>query len=172
MAYFVNPNQMPLAWASELPPTIPQPLAFTSGTQPTSVQLPALEPPVDWGKAIVRLGLASVAAYALYKVFDPEPSTHHCSICGSANHNRRNCPHDAPRIPLSGAIPKSRICECCGRKRGTQRHHTRGRSDDSDFLDLCNECHMHCGHKGRFQNIPVKPRNCVLTSQMASWRTI
>ncbi len=172
MGYFVNPNQMRVAWPRELPSAIPQPIAFTIRTQTPSVQLPVLEPPVNWGETIVALGVASLVGYALYKVFEPEPEIHHCSVCGSANHDRRNCPHDGPRIPLSGAIPKSRFCECCGRKRGTQRHHTRGRSDDSDFLDLCNQCHLHCGHTGRFQNIPVKPRYCVLTSQTASWRTI
>lgn len=26
----------------------------------------------------------------------------------------------------------------------TERHHTRGRSDDSDTLDVCGRCHLHC----------------------------
>jgi hypothetical protein len=172
MAYFVYLNETPFAWPSQQPPALPQPPAFATRAQAPPAQLRPFEPPVGWGKVIVGLGLVSLVCYTAYKAFEPATSTRRCSVCGSVNHDRRNCPHDGRRIPFSGSIPKSRICECCGGNRGKQRHHTRGRSDGSDFLDLCNQCHLHCGHKGNFQNLSVKPRYCVITGRTASWRTM
>lgn len=161
-----------MGWPNQRQSVPPQALAFTSANQSPAVQLLVHDPPINWGKVIVGLGLASLVGYVAYKALEPETPSRHCSVCDSSNHDRRNCPHDGRRIPFSGTIPRSGLCECCGRYRGKQRHHTRGRSDDSDFLDLCGPCHLHCGHRGNFQNLPVKPRYCVITGRTASWRTM
>jgi len=78
------------------------------------------------------------------------------------------------RIPVGLGLSKSFRCECCGLGLGEleiQRHHTRGRSDDSDYLDLCTSCHLWCGHGGCFKNKARKPRICRLFDRMSFWRT-
>ncbi len=85
-----------------------------------------------------------------------------CGACGKAGHDRRTCPFDGPRVDFSRAIPRSQYCECCERHGETQRHHARGRSDTSAFLDVCRPCHLYCCHGGSFQNLPIAPRYCRL----------
>ena len=94
-----------------------------------------------------------------------------CGICNSQAHNARTCPHNGKRIAVARAVPKSKRCECCGQY-GYEivRHHTRGRSDDSDALDVCNGCHLHCCHGGNWQNLPIKPRVCRFMSRDSFWR--
>jgi hypothetical protein len=93
-----------------------------------------------------------------------------CGVCGTEGHNILTCVYDAPRANISKSIPKSKRCECCGSYRyGTERHHTRGRGNASDFLDLCLDCHIACGHQGDFQNIPIKPRVCRVTGNVSYW---
>lgn len=127
---------------------------------------------INWGKVVWGTVAIGVLGCVVYKTLDADTPTRHCSICDSSTHDRRNCPFDGPRVSFSKAIPMSAACECCGSRQSRHRHHTRGRSDDSDFLDLCNRCHLHCGHKGRFRNLPVKQRYCTLTGRAASWRTV
>jgi hypothetical protein len=95
-----------------------------------------------------------------------------CTGCGSTRHDRRNCNHTGERRHFSKSIPRSKRCECCG-KYGydTHRHHPRGRADDSDWLDVCNGCHLHCCHKGDFNNFATKPRFCLFTGGDSYWRT-
>lgn len=93
-----------------------------------------------------------------------------CSICGRRNHNRRACPTRGDRV----GIPKADLsdeCECCGLGGfSIERHHTRGRSDPTHYLDVCRECHLKCGHGGSFSNVPIKPEICRLTSARTVWR--
>jgi hypothetical protein len=95
-----------------------------------------------------------------------------CGICDRKGHNAQTCPHDAPRIPVRKK--RASTCECCGSNRyETHAHHTRGRGDPSDSLDLCtgrDGCHLQCGHAGDFQNLPRKPRACQLTGRRSAWR--
>jgi hypothetical protein len=62
------------------------------------------------------------------------------------------------------------VCECCGAYAAEQRHHPNGRADNSDRLDLCRECHLHCGHRGDWTGFAVKPRTCVFTGEASLWR--
>lgn len=92
-----------------------------------------------------------------------------CGVCGAPGHNVVTCPHDAPRVRFSAA-GKSKRCECCGQYGyDIQRHHTRGRSDDSDYLDVCYDCHLDCCHGGDFQNIGRKPRVCRMVNRTSYW---
>jgi hypothetical protein len=94
-----------------------------------------------------------------------------CGVCGRSGHNSVTCPHDGGRLSLTFAGPRSRRCECCGQYGyDIQRHHTRGRGDDSDYLDLCNDCHLQCGHDGHLSNIAMKPRFCRVTDRESWWR--
>ena len=94
-----------------------------------------------------------------------------CTGCGSTGHDRRTCSHTGQRRHFSRSIPRSRRCECCG-KYGydTHRHHPRGRADNSDWLDVCNGCHLHCCHKGDFNKFATKPRLCLFSGQDSYWR--
>ena len=68
-----------------------------------------------------------------------------CGVYGKYGHNGVTCPQDGERVSLHHGGPRSRRCECCGQYGyATQRHHTRGRGDDSDYLDLCTDCHLQC----------------------------
>jgi hypothetical protein len=92
-----------------------------------------------------------------------------CGVCGGTGHNARSCVHDAPRVAISGGR-KSKRCECCGLYGyDVQRHHTRGRGDDSDYLDVCCDCHLTCCHGGNFRNIGKKPRVCRIVDRTAYW---
>jgi len=93
-----------------------------------------------------------------------------CGVCGIEGHTRVTCVYHGPRTNLKFAGPKSMRCECCGSYRYvTQRHHTRGRADDSDYLDVCIDCHVECCHLGDFYNLPKKPRVCRITGNKSWW---
>ncbi len=93
-----------------------------------------------------------------------------CGICGKDGHNAKTCVYDAKRTQVGKGIGKSKRCECCGKYGySIERHHTKGRGDDSDFLDLCFDCHLECGHGGNFHNLPRKPRACRITGNSSSW---
>lgn len=95
-----------------------------------------------------------------------------CVVCGRAGHNIKTCVYEAKRVRVAPEIAKSKRCECCGSYRyPIQRHHTRGRGNASDFLDLCGDCHLHCGHEGNMQNLPIKPRFCRITGNNSRWRS-
>ena len=95
-----------------------------------------------------------------------------CGVCGREGHNAQTCSHERQRVPIPGKPSKK--CECCGSRRyETHAHHTRGRADASDYLDLCagpGGCHLLCGHDGDFQNLPMKPRVCRVTGEPSAWR--
>lgn len=94
-----------------------------------------------------------------------------CGVCGNYGHNSKTCLYIAKRTRLATHIPKSKRCQCCGQYGyATQRHHTKARGDDSDFLDLCFDCHLRCGHNGNFQNLPTKPRVCKYSGNVSYWR--
>ena len=76
-----------------------------------------------------------------------------------------------PRIPARSEIPKSKRCQCCGQYGyPIERHHTRGRSDPNDYLDVCRDCHLRCGHDGHLKNLAVKPRYCRVLGGASWWR--
>src|SRR5215831_4250082 len=86
-----------------------------------------------------------------------------------AGHNQTTCSYNGERVTFSGAIPRSPLCECCGKHAKTHRHHTRGRADDSDFLDICTDCHLTCCHDGDFYTIGIKPRVCRIKNRKSFW---
>jgi hypothetical protein len=165
-------NQMPVFNLPQQAQFAPVPWSgFTASTQAAAFPTVPQDGSLTWSEIIVgglALGLLVYAAYTTFS--EPEKSARHCSVCDSTNHDRRNCPYDGPRIRFSRTIPMSASCECCGQYPAAQRHHTRGRSDDSDKLDVCHSCHLHCGHKGHWQNFPTKPRVCLFTDAPAFWR--
>ena len=92
-----------------------------------------------------------------------------CGACGRPGQDRRTCSHTGPRVSFSPAIPRSRRCQRCGRSRqGTERHHTQGRTSISSYLDVCDDCHLACGHEGDFRNFAIKPQFCRITGHQAS----
>ena len=94
-----------------------------------------------------------------------------CCVCGASGHNAATCPYEGKRARFSPAIRKSRRCEWCGQYGyDIHRHHTRGRADDSDYLDVCHDCHLGCCHGGDFYNIGIKPRVCRVTGNASYWR--
>lgn len=128
------------------------------------------EPPAKnnpWGTLfLIGAGVAFLAALS-----DSEPAPRTCGVCGRSGHNRSSCSFDGPRVNFSRTIPRRRRCDCCGQTRyKTQRHHARGRSDDSDFLDVCGDCHLFCCHDGDFQNLGIKPRDCRVLNRTSFWR--
>jgi hypothetical protein len=93
-----------------------------------------------------------------------------CGICGASGHNAATCPHNAHRSHFSSSDPKAKRCECCaqyGYK--VYRHHTRGRGDNWDYLDVCLDCHLNCCHVGDFNNLPIKPRVCRIIGKKSYW---
>lgn len=93
-----------------------------------------------------------------------------CGLCARPGHNRLTCPYGASRVTFPRTIPKSSRCECCGQYGyKIQRHHTRGRGNASDALDVCGDCHMNCCHGGNFQNLASKPRNCTILDRPSFW---
>lgn len=93
-----------------------------------------------------------------------------CGICGKDGHNAKTCAYDGKRARVGVGIKKSRRCECCGQYGyEIQRHHTKARSDASNYLDLCCDCHLQCGHGGNFHNLPKKPRVCYWTGNTSYW---
>ena len=137
-------------------------------------RLPAYAPPqpAAQGTTLLKLGFCALAIYALVELADSDKQTQRlCGLCGGAGHDRRTCPHDGERAKFPRSIPKSRSCQCCGSSRyGIQRHHTRGRSSLSDFLDVCGDCHLECCHDGHFQNIGKKPQVCCISGRRSVWR--
>jgi hypothetical protein len=132
-----------------------------------------LEPPANsrpwWTHPLVLIGAGFAILAALPDSAPAEPT---CGVCGRPGHNRTSCPHNGPRVHFSRAIPKRRRCDCCGQaKYKKYRHHPRGRSDDSDFLDVCYDCHLYCCHDGDFHNIGIKPRDCRVLNRPSFWRT-
>jgi ribosomal protein L31 len=94
-----------------------------------------------------------------------------CGVCNSQTHNVRTCPYEGKRRPVGRGIPKSNRCECCGQYGYViHRHHTRGRADDSDYLDVCNGCHLHCCHDGNTRVLARKPRVCRFMNRDSFWR--
>jgi hypothetical protein len=96
-----------------------------------------------------------------------------CRVCGKNEHNVLRCPLAGQRIRFSTSIRKSKRCECCGQYGySIERHHTRGRSDPSDYLDVCHDCHLECGHGGNWKNAPMKPRKCWVLGGDSYWRVV
>lgn len=128
---------------------------------------PAAQAEIPWGTLLLG-GLAVLGIALLTSKGEPKPR--YCGACGRSGHNRTNCPYAGPRVNFSRAIPKSRRCECCGQSRyETQRHHPRGRADVSDRLDLCGDCHIHCGHNGDYHNPARKPQVCRIMNRPSAW---
>ena len=101
------------------------------------------------------------ALVVLSRLDESDAPERRCSVCGRCGHNRTRCPYDGPRASLSHMGAKSARCECCDQKGyAMQRHHTRGRADNSDYLDVCYECHLFCCHRGSFQEHASKPLVC------------
>jgi hypothetical protein len=93
-----------------------------------------------------------------------------CGVCNLKGHNAATCAFNAPRVPLP-PVRKSKRCECCGQYGyGMHRHHTRGRGDSSDYLDVCVDCHVECCHSGHYQNLAIKPRVCRVLNRDSYWR--
>lgn len=132
------------------------------------------EQPWSAGKALLvgagLVGLGYLLSCVLSELTSSEPQRT-CSVCGRRGHDRRTCPYDGPREQFSSAIPKIRRCHCCGQYGySTKRHHTRGRANASDHLDVCDACHLTCGHGGDFRNLPIKPRFCRILDRPSFWR--
>jgi hypothetical protein len=132
------------------------------------------EKPPSLGKVLVVatgvVGLGYLVRSVLSGLMNPERQRT-CSICGRDGHDRRACPYAGPRRRFSRVTPKSRRCQCCGLYGyPTKAHHPRGRADDSDRLDVCDECHVSCGHNGHFRNFAIKPRFCRVLGRPSFWR--
>lgn len=93
-----------------------------------------------------------------------------CGVCGIEGHTRSTCVYDGPRINLNLLVQKGSVASVAGHI-GTQLngHHTRGRADYSDYLDVCIDCHVECCHDGDFYNLPRKPRVCRITGNRSWW---
>lgn len=93
-----------------------------------------------------------------------------CGVCGTIGHNIATCSYNAKRVNFPSASRKSKRCECCGQYGyKIQRHHTRGRGNDLDYLDVCSDCHIECCHGGHYQNLPIKPRVCRVLDRKSYW---
>lgn len=94
-----------------------------------------------------------------------------CGVCGSQDHNARMCPYSSKRRPFARTAKKSKRCQCCGQYGyAIEAHHTRGRADDSNRLDVCIDCHLRCCHDGNWHNLPIKPRVCRIMERASYWR--
>lgn len=145
------------------------------GSTPAVVARPVPQQPAISAAALFFGGLVIAGlGYAIYSALSQtDRPQRRCSVCGSTHHNRARCPHDGERVPFSPSIPKSARCECCSRYgRKIHRHHTRGRADTSDSLDVCTRCHLDCCHRGHTQNIGIKPLTCLFTGRPAHWRVV
>lgn len=119
------------------------------------------------GVGLVGLLCLLTSAFSELTRSQPERA---CSVCDQRGHDRRTCPYDGPRQRFSSALQKSRRCDCCGQYGyAIKRHHTRGRADTSDGLDMCDACHLRCGHEGDFGNLPIKPRFCRILDRSSFW---
>jgi hypothetical protein len=136
-------------WQGSTTPERP-PVAHSTLQQPTFGQM------VLGGLVLLGVG------YIAYKVlFQSENRTRHCSECGRKSHTARGCPFILDRRRFASSVEKTGWCECCSRWfPKTQLHHYGGRADDSKAMEMCHECHVHCGHNGHTQNLATKPRYC------------
>jgi hypothetical protein len=122
-----------------------------------------------FAEALVGLTLVVGGLYLLQRII-PSTRQRQCQGCGSNRHDRRTCPHTNRRMGFSKSIAKSNRCECCGSSRSwIERHHTRGGSNRSDFLDMCFDCHLLCGHGGDFRNLANKPQLCRISGSLSYW---
>lgn len=95
-----------------------------------------------------------------------------CGVCGKIGHNVQTCKYNAKRTRVAPGKPKNKRCECCGNYGyAIERHHTKGRGDNSDYLDVCNGCHLDCAHGDNTRNLAIKPRYCRYTGEDSYWRT-
>lgn len=148
-------------------------LAQWNGITQNQPALPEQAPQQPWWAipltVVLGVGLAGLFSALISDWMSGEPERA-CGVCRRRGHNRRSCPYDGPRESFSRAIPKSRRCECCGQYGyEIQRHHTRGRGIAWDYLDVCDACHVGCGHEGSFQNLAIKPRVCRVRNRTSFW---
>jgi len=136
-------------------------------TQPQVQFAPDLQMPVapahepSWLEVAGRVLLLFGAGYLLYKALETPKAKRRCSECGRTNHDARKCPYTGQRRNFPSEVVKTGWCECCGYWFAqTQLHHWGGRADDSRSMEMCIECHVHCGHNGHTQNFAIKPRYC------------
>jgi hypothetical protein len=47
---------------------------------------------------------------------------------------------------------------------GSVRRNSIITADDSKSMEMCHECHLHCGHNGHTQNFAIRPRYCRLAA--------
>lgn len=130
------------------------------------------QPGVSLGEILFGSVVIVAGIWGAARLLSPDTAPQRtCSVCGSARHDRRTCPYDGERVSFSRSIPKSSRCECCGSSRyGIDRHHTRGRANPSDFLDVCLDCHIECCHGGDFHHLGGKPRTCRVTGNPSSYQ--
>ena len=140
-----NLSQWPCITGSGRPP-----IAHIAPQSPTLGQI------ILGGLVLVGVG------YVAYKIIvGPQERRLHCSECGRASHTARNCPFTGARRRFSSSAEKTGWCECCGDWfPRTQLHHYGGRADDSKAMEMCQECHVHCGHDGHTRYFAIKPRYC------------
>jgi hypothetical protein len=141
--------------------------------QPPVFQIPPSPPQcLSFGELLIGAGITGLAIWGAAELCGEGGSPQRtCGACRRKGHDRRICPYEGARAAFSRAIPKIRRCECCASSRyGTQRHHTRGRFNLSDFLDVCLDCHVDCCHDGHFQNLGKKPKMCCQTGNVSAWR--
>lgn len=155
--YLQPHNRIPNRWQpSYVRPPVPLPLTP--------------QQPPWWTHPVVIAG-GFLALLALADSFS-DPPVRACGICGSPGHNRTTCPHGGQRKHFSRVTPKSSYCECCGHScPRLHRHHTRGRQDVSDYLDVCYDCHLDCCHEGSYTNLAKKPQVCRVIDRQSFWRT-
>lgn len=142
--------QFSFSQLQDVTPPEPRPVAYVT---PQSLTLGQI---VIGGLVLCGIG------YIAYKVFfEQEERPRHCSECGRTSHTARNCPFSGVRRRFSSSVEKTGWCECCDNWfPKTQLHHYGGRADDSKAMEMCHECHVHCGHNGHTQNFATKPRYC------------
>jgi hypothetical protein len=172
MAY-VRQGEFPLGnmpqWPRFDPPTWQEhAVQAQAPPQIAALQAPPISPAGLFIGALAVLGAVGLICWA---GSESDQSERRCSGCGNTGHDRRTCSHTGERRHFSRSIQRSKRCECCGHYYDTHRHHPRGRADDSDWLDVCNGCHLGCCHKGDFNNFATKPRFCLYTGRAAYWRT-
>lgn len=122
-----------------------------------------LETVIKVAAAGLVIGAAAVAVVTVCDaLFGPNDTIRHCSECGSASHDARNCLLSGPRTRLR--IEKTGICACCGGNfRYTELHHYAGRGV-ARGKEMCGPCHFWCGHDGDWQSYPINPRYCRLAA--------
>lgn len=143
-----------------------------NGMMQNQPALPEQTPQQPWWAIPLAVVLGSGLIYTLVSHWTSSEQKRPCGVCGRPGHNRSTCPYDGPRESFSRAIPKSRRCQCCGRYGyEIQRHHARGRGVAWDQLDVCDACHVECGHEGSFRKLAIKPRVCRVLNRTSFWRS-